>query len=372
MNLNVRIEPQEGPTAIVRIGPTEGILSKGRDLLEFSDQEGFVRHVPLPPDISYLDDGDIVRVNLAGGEIRTLYRRNSRHNSLFFTERCNSRCLMCSQPPRDIDDDYLVDEMLKFIPLMSHDTCEIGITGGEPTLLGARFLEVLRCLKKSVPRTSVHVLTNGRRFKDLDFAKAVADVGHPDLVLGIPLYADVPWKHDFIVQADGAFSETVLGLLNLGRVGVSIELRFVVHRQSFDRMAETARFAGRNFPFIRQFALMGLELTGFAKSNLGALWIEPAEYVCHLEKAVEELLFWRIRPLILNHQLCTIPESLWPHTCKSISDWKNIYYPQCEECDVREDCGGFFASSTFRRSASIHPIKRSVLGGAKHAFQQVG
>src|SRR5205085_8726979 len=127
--------------------------------------------IGLPNDLDYLRTGDVVRVNPMAGEIRVLYRRNSRHNILFFTERCNSRCLMCSQPPRDVDDGYLIDEILKTIPLMAADTPELCITGGEPTLLGSRLLDVIRATKESLPNTSLHMLSNGRAFSAFERAR---------------------------------------------------------------------------------------------------------------------------------------------------------------------------------------------------------
>ena len=52
----------------------------------------------------YLSDGDVLGFQPLNGRFRTLYRKASAHNSFLVTERCNHYCLMCSQPPRDIDD----------------------------------------------------------------------------------------------------------------------------------------------------------------------------------------------------------------------------------------------------------------------------
>src|SRR4051812_11138429 len=60
--------------------------------------------ITLSPDFGYLAPGDIWRVNPISQEVRVLYREASRHNVLFFTGGCTSRCLMCSQPPREIND----------------------------------------------------------------------------------------------------------------------------------------------------------------------------------------------------------------------------------------------------------------------------
>jgi His-Xaa-Ser system radical SAM maturase HxsC len=313
--------------------------------------------VLLPPEFHYLSEGDILRLNPVAGNARALYRRSSRHNFLFFTERCNSRCLMCSQPPREVDDGYLVDDILTAIPWMSPDTPELGITGGEPTLLHEKLLEVLRSTKAHLPKTSLHMLSNGRLFSYGRYAQQVARVDHPDFMIGVPLYADTAAHHDFVVQARGAFDQTVLGLLNLARFGVRIELRIVIHRYTFERLSKFATFVARNLPFVDQVSLMGLELMGYARSNLDALWVDPADYHRELSDAVAVLDAGGIKTHIFNHQLCVLPSHLHPFARKSISDWKNLYMPACEGCEARDSCGGFFASSTLRASRHIAPIR---------------
>jgi His-Xaa-Ser system radical SAM maturase HxsC len=314
---------------------------------------GLAEEYPIPSELSYLLAGDIVRVNELAGEMRVLYRRNSRHNVLFFTDRCNSRCLMCSQPPRVVDDGYLVDDILEAIPLMSPDTQELCITGGEPTLLGPKLLDVIRSVKRYLPRTALHMLTNGRLFTETTLARDLAAIDHPNFMLGIPLYSDIASRHDFVVQARGAFDETVRGIMKLKQANHKIEIRFVIHKQTVDRLPHTARFIARNIPFVDQVALMGLEMMGFTKSNLDALWIDPFDYQPALAEAVRELDLSHINVLIYNHQLCVLDKRVWPFARRSISDWKNIYMPECNDCGVRENCGGFFASAILRHSRHI-------------------
>ena len=43
----------------------------------------------------HLEEGDIVVLH-SDGVINTVYRVNSQHNFLLFTEQCNSNCLMCA------------------------------------------------------------------------------------------------------------------------------------------------------------------------------------------------------------------------------------------------------------------------------------
>jgi His-Xaa-Ser system radical SAM maturase HxsC len=310
----------------------------------------------LAPDWSYLTDGDIVRIDSARRSVAALYRRHSASNSLLVTERCDNYCLMCSQPPKEHDDSWLVDELTEVIPLISHETPDIGITGGEPALLGERLVQLLTQLKEALPETAVHVLTNGRRFSDNSFANRIGEVRHPDLMLGIPLYSDLLEEHDYVVQAKGAFEETIRGILNLKRARVRVELRIVIHAETYSRLPELARFVTRNLRFVDHVALMGLELTGFAKTNIDSLWIDPLDYQTQLVEATRALKRAGMWTSIYNHQLCVLPPSLHQFARKSISDWKNFYLVECDQCGQRDVCGGFFASAKIRRSRGIAPF----------------
>ncbi|WP_196799943.1 His-Xaa-Ser system radical SAM maturase HxsC [Thioalkalivibrio sp. ALE30] len=317
------------------------------------------RIIGLDDPLYYLQDKDIVRINPVAQEISVLFRASSDHNSILVTERCNSFCLMCSQPPKDINDSYLVSEACETISLIPRGTRSLGITGGEPTLLGDGFFRIVRQARNRLPETALHVLTNGRRFCERKLARRLSDIGHQDLMLGVPLYSEQPDIHDFVVQAKGAFDETVKGILNLKAEGIRVELRVVLHDKTCWGLPRLAQFIARNLKFVDQVALMGLELTGFTKSNLSALWVDPYDYRAELEKSVWILKNAGIRVLIFNHQLCVLEDSVRQFSVKSISDWKNDYLPACESCVSKEDCGGFFSSGMglMKHSAYIQPLK---------------
>jgi len=310
----------------------------------------------LPDDFGYLADGDVLRIWAKSSEVRVLYRRASFHNHFLLTERCNHYCLMCSQPPKNIDDSWIVDDVLAAIPLIDPSAQEIGFTGGEPTLLGDNLFRILRAMKSYLPHTAIHILSNGRLFADPEFAKRYAGIRHFDMMVGIPVYSDVSTIHDYVVQADGAFDETIHGILNLKRLGQKVEIRVVVHRQTYARLPQLAEFLARNLTFVDHVTFMGLEITGFTRANLGSLWIDPADYQDELYRAVSFLADSRMHVSIYNHQLCVLDRGLWPFARKSISDWKNEYMPECEGCREKENCGGFFASAKIRYSDHIRPI----------------
>lgn len=319
--------------------------------------EGSVSNLSiLPSQLWHLECGDVVRLNTVAWTVRVLYRIQSTSNYFLMTERCNSYCVMCSQPPRDINDDYLVDDILETIPLISQSTNEIGFSGGEPTLLGDRFITVLQRMKQHLPKTAVHILSNGRNFHNVSLAKSVGKIKHPDLMIGIPLYADTSELHDFIVQADNAFDETIRGILNLKRYGVNVEIRVVIHALNYKRLPQLAEFIAHNLLFVDHVALMGLELTGFAKTNLETLWIDPYDYQAELEKAVDILAWYGMNVSVYNLPLCLIPVSIRRFATQSISDWKNEFNDECIQCQQKESCSGFFYSAKLRTSLYIKAL----------------
>src|SRR5258708_19050777 len=122
---------------------------------------------------------------------------------------------MGPQPARNVDDSCRLTGELQLVKMLPADMESILFSGGEPTLYGDGFIELIRQTKSWLPRTSVAVLSNGRAFGDFGFAKRLASIQHPDCLLGIPIYSDDPVRHDYVVQSEGAFDETVKGVLNL-------------------------------------------------------------------------------------------------------------------------------------------------------------
>ena len=310
----------------------------------------------LSREFSYLGENDIVGLS-NDGRLRVLFRANSEHNSILLTERCNNYCLMCSQPPKDVDDSWLLDEALTAIEMVPRSTKSLGFTGGEPTLYGQKLIELLNACKSWIPETGIHLLSNGRAFSDFTFTQSYASINHPDLMVGIPVYSSDPVNHDYVVQAKGAFDETIRGILNLKRLGQKVEIRVVLHKQTYQGLTDLAQFIVRNLLFVDHVALMGLEMMGFTRANLGDLWIDPVEYKNELSKAVDILRVAGIRTSIYNLPLCLINPDSEPAYVKSISDWKNEYAGECAPCKRKDECGGFFSSGIkYGYSKSISPF----------------
>lgn len=285
-----------------------------------------------------------------------MFRGASAHNSLFVTEQCNSYCIMCSQPPRPIDDiPHFLTLNARTLRLMPPDVAVLGITGGEPTLLGEQLGELLRLAQQMLPAAQIDVLSNGRRLSDWALATTLAAECSSRVMFTIPLHADNALGHDYIVQSAGAFDETMRGLYHLAALGVRVEVRVVLHRASVGRLPQLARFIQKNLPFVEQVAFMGLEMTGLARANQDVLWIDPPEYAQLLQDAVAHLTDFGMRAAVYNLPRCLTPAALWPFLRQSISDWKRDFVEECNTCRERADCGGLFGTS-HRLSPAIRAL----------------
>lgn len=338
----------------LRALPVGGFLSPTEDALDLPEGRLQLR---APQDPQVVRPGDVVALTPASNLVRVLYRRGANSNLLFITDRCNSLCLMCSQPPKDIDDRWHIEENLRLVDLMDPGEEHLGISGGEPTLYREGLLEILAKCKVVLPEKSLHLLSNGRLLKEPSWIDDLKHLAHPRLSWGIPLYADNAADHDHVVQAPGAFSETLQGLYNLARANQMVEIRVVLNRLTTPRLAELAHYVFRNLPFARHVALMGIESTGLAKKHHEELWIDPLDYQDQLGQAVYFLHNRGVPVSIYNLPLCLLPAQLSRFARQSISDWKNLFIDACQGCAASSHCAGFFKSHTVRwQSRGIHPL----------------
>lgn len=305
-------------------------------------------------DIDGFHEGDIVVLNQKG-EIIFVYEIASCHNAIMATERCNHRCIMCPQPPILQEKDKTPFN-IKLISLMDKNTQEIGITGGEPTLIGDNLFVLINHIKKELPNAAISILSNGVKFADKEYAMKLAKCRHHDLQIDIPLFSDIAEEHNRIVGAK-TFYKTVQGLYNLALFRLRIGLRIVVHKQTYKRLPQFADFIYHNFPFVSQVAFMQMETIGLVKENFDELWIDPYDYNDQLREAVLLLADRGMKPYIYNAQLCVLPKDIRCYAQQSISDWKDIYIPECDGCTLRGQCAGFFESNRNAHSSHIRKME---------------
>jgi His-Xaa-Ser system radical SAM maturase HxsC len=287
--------------------------------------------------------GDVVAAYDDAKFAHILFRESDAHHTVFLTNRCNSNCLMCSQPPTPQNDSWLIDEAIQVANHMRMSPGLIGFTGGEPLLLGDSLKVVLTAFRDCHPETAIDLLTNGRLLSEQAFTALFPEESPKNITWMVPLYGHADFLHDFVVQSPGAFEQTLDGLLTLQNHHQPIQLRIVLIKPVLEVLPQLCAFIARNLPFVYEVALMGCEPIGFALANRDACEVDVRDWWNEIEAGIAHLHRIRLTVLLMNIPLCALPAHLHRYAHRSISDWKNAFADECKSCVANDQCTGLFA-----------------------------
>ncbi len=307
--------------------------------------------------LEQLGDGDIVRLDSAG-KAHVLWETGSAHNALLVTEACNCSCLMCPQPPRAHDPALLCEARAVLDLLRGRSLTQLCLTGGEPTLLGEDFVALLRRCVREHPEARIDILTNGKAFADRRFAARVGEAATPNVLFCVSLHSEIDMLHDTLTGAPGSYIATQQGIYHLAEQGCRIEIRHVISRKNAQFLESFAEHLYNYFPFCAHYVFMGMELCGNAACNSTVVAVAPYEYQQQLRAAVLALARRGLPVSVYNIPLCLCAPEIRPFLRQSIASWKNIYPPQCDSCERKEACAGFFGTSASLPLDHIHPLKK--------------
>lgn len=302
-----------------------------------------VRNLGWISDHPDIVDGDIIAPTKALSGHLVLYREADMHHGFQITNRCNSWCLMCSQPPTKSDDQWMIEEVLDTVKAIRKMPNVIGLSGGEPLLEPRGLKEIIRQINLKSSETHIEVLTNGRLLSKPEIEETIFDRKISNVSWLVPLYGHADFLHDYIVQSYGAFEETIKGLLVLQKNGQPIQLRIVLTKPVLENLLPLCHFIGKNLPFVREVAIIGCEPIGFALANRDICELRIEDWSETILSAVNEIERHNLTSILMNIPLCLLPRRLWQYAHRSISDWKNSYADECSDCLERESCSGLFS-----------------------------
>lgn len=306
----------------------------------------------------YSDD-DVLSIDNRG-IVYEEYRTTSSDNAIVCTLQCNSNCFMCpcSEMSRRTSGICSLEELQELIRYIPRTAPFITITGGEPTLLKNDFFGLFKTLQYEFNETKFLLLTNGRAFADYSFTQRFVECLPNNIRVGIPIYGYNEDTHDVITQTKGSFKQAVIGIHNLLHYNIETELRIVLTKQNINNMEKIARYIIKYFRGIACVNFMGLELMGNAAKNSEKVWLPFDEAFQKSKKAIRLLIGNGINTQLYNFPLCSVEPAYWEICAKSISDYKVEFGEECQECDLKEICGGVFDSTKRVINFKGRPIKR--------------
>ncbi len=255
--------------------------------------------------------------------------------------KCNNKCLMCSNP-KDYDKwgDYSFEFLASRIKKISRTEKEIYLTGGEPTL-HPRFFEILDFLRKKCPKAKIILDTNGRMFYYKDFLKKCLGCGN--LEFQVSLCGHNAVLHDKITGIRGSFEQTIRGIKNLLIFSSSqnrTEIRVVIHKLTLPHLGEIYKFVYKNFPKIVKLIFIFMEFEGAAGKNrkiVGITYTRARPYLGKFFKKIKNCPF-EVR--FYHFPLCTLPAKFWPHLWRTLPEKEIAFLPSCSDCFYKKYCLG--------------------------------
>lgn len=304
------------------------------------------------------DNFDVFEIDCLGNAYK-YYNNQSVDNAILITNQCNSNCVMCptAESIRQRETNYSADNLIEIIRHFPQDAPHITITGGEPFLLKKDIFKVFNYLKTNFDYSEYLLLTNGRAFCSKEYANLFAENAPTNIILGIPVHGHNSEIHDSITQAKDSFNQTIAGIKNLIARGADIELRIVVSKMNADDLTLISDLIISELKGIMCVKIIGLEMTGNAARNRDVVWIDYPTAFEKSKECIDNLIKAGIDVGIYNFPLCAVDKKYWNICEKSISDYKIRYTDDCNNCKVKDACGGIFSGTIRLANASVKPVR---------------
>ena len=270
---------------------------------------------------------------------------------------CNNVCISCAK--KSDEKGYLsLDQIIKIMDKIRPSREDyIELSGGEPTLR-EDFFDICNYIKSNYD-TNLIILSNGRKFKDLSFAKQAkeADVNRVMTTFYSP-YAEI---HDSITRKEGSFDDSVQGLKNLEEVGLPISIKTIVLNQNYKQLPEFVNFSYNTFQSA-WVSIHGLIMRGKAFDNKEEIVVRYNDMKPFVEDALDVAIKRNKNLGIFIIPSCVIDPFYWQYLSINwkqmtkamvyISPEENVFgnldvaQPEyCSSCLISEHCSWAWESA---------------------------
>ena len=221
---------------------------------------------------------------------------------LRLTMACNERCPFCNVPaedyhPRTPPPEDIEAQLDAFVESGERT---LTVSGGEPTLLRARLLSLVReARRRGVPL--VELQTNAVLI-DRSYARELAEAGLTSAF--VSLLSDRADLHDELAGLPGAFERCLRGIDALVAHGVRVALNPVTAWSTQDRLASYVDFVAKRLPEVRSISLSAVQPHGRAAAAAAALLPDYSVLADGVPQARERA---RVHGIELLNPYCGLP-----------------------------------------------------------------
>lgn len=270
-----------------------------------------------------------------------------------FWNKCNNRCIMCtnpkvfslSSPEKNYD---LKTQILKWNNFLkgkkvyenSDDRTYINITGGEPTL-HPDFFALLWYLRKKEKNLPITLLTNGRKFSNKDFALKFSKIAAQPFSVAVAFHCSKEKIFEKITGIKNSFKETLLGIDNLFKYfNGEIEIRIVLHKLNIKYFKETVEFLKKRYSRFKNWhiTIIHYEIEGIAFKNKKKVYLPLKKSSEIIYKNFDVLKDINFR--LYHFPLCVVNPILRKYCMITLPIEERVYTKKCKKCILKKNCVG--------------------------------
>jgi len=192
-----------------------------------------------------------------------------------------------------------------FDRIIENEELTIQLSGGEPTLRND-FLYLIEYLSVKGPKITKVLLSNGRRFSNMDFTAKVA--AFPPVCVLVPIHSCEPGIHDMITRRPGSFNETVLGIRNMLEYKMIVIPKIIVNKLNYKLVPEFVEFVAQTFPECRAVGIDTMDLLGSAGANKEVLKVRHTESAPYIQRAIDVSLKYGLHVSVIYMPFCLLEE----------------------------------------------------------------
>ena len=150
---------------------------------------------------------------------------------------CNNDCRFCVQAHKKQFGNKSTDQLKEYLSQAAQDRYQtVVFTGGEPTIR-PDIIELVKHAKSSGFNV-IKVQSNGRRFANIDFCKEMISAGVNQF--NPALHGHNSKIHDYLTQTEGAFNQTVKGIINLKILNQKVITNSVITQTNYRHLPQLA------------------------------------------------------------------------------------------------------------------------------------
>lgn len=200
---------------------------------------------------------------------------------------CNEKCRCCPLVAKNDREKYypveqLLDEAKK---MLSYGVTDVTLSGGEPTLHPDFFSLITFFHQNGI---DVHVLSNGERFSNIEFADAfMKHAEEGALTVTTTFHSMDASMHEYQNGTPGSFQRSLRGLQYLDKNNINISVKHCITADSYRDLPMYIQYVLEAFSSNAEIQFWGIDLNGIDYELARKSFVAFSDIGAYLQKAID-------------------------------------------------------------------------------------